>query len=203
MFAKSTMNVSVDAQIAKGASMNPANTEYAQSVRLGKMADQNSNAKWDLTSYLTSLGMSQEKAEAWIKARVDARSFKTNESDEVGSIQDDVWKLNMRIDERRGDAGLRVSELNPQLQDIRELRQQHLRSRMSGFRKIAAILWFYSFAIWMYVIAFQIVQPKSVFWPLAVWLPRWVRLDYFGEAGFIASFGFALIWAKLSLQVKP
>ena len=58
------------------------------------------------------------------------------------------------------------------------------------------VLWGYSFAIWIYVTSFQIAHPESVLWHLAVWLP-WLRLDYFGEAGFIASFAFALAWVKL------
>ena len=54
----------------------------------------------------------------------------------------------------------------------------------------------FSFVIWAYVIGFQMAHPESVYWKLAVWLP-WIRMDYFGEAGFIASFAFALAWVKL------
>jgi hypothetical protein len=54
----------------------------------------------------------------------------------------------------------------------------------------------FSFAISAYVISFQIAHPESVYWQLALWLP-WIRLDCFGEAGFIASFVFALACVKL------
>lgn len=60
---------------------------------------------------------------------------------------------------------------------------------------IIAVLWFYSLAIWIYVVAFQIANPVSLYWPVAWWLP--IRMDYFGEAGFITSFTLAIIWAKL------
>jgi len=32
-------------------------------------------------------------------------------------------------------------------------------------------------------------DPGSMYWPVALWLP--IRMDYFGEAGFIVSFIFA------------
>ena len=167
------------------------------------MADQNSINKWDLTGYLTSIGMSREEAEAWVKARGDGRSFRANVSDGFGDVLDDVWEGNMqRFDPSSKQGRLGLTEPIQQLRSMEELRQQHLRSRVVEWRMIVAILWFYSFAIWMYVIAFQIAVPESVYWPLAVWLPRWVRMDYVGEAGFIASFTFALIWTKLSLLVK-
>jgi len=43
----------------------------------------------------------------------------------------------------------------------------------------------FGFACWVYVVAFQIFCPDSVYWNLAVWIP--IRLDYFGEAAFILS----------------
>lgn len=58
--------------------------------------------------------------------------------------------------------------------------------------KIRNLLWlccFYSFTIFVYVIAMQIADPASVYWPVAKWLP--IRMDFFGEAGFIISFIFA------------
>ena len=80
-----------------------------------------------------------------------------------------------------------------QLEELRRLRRERRREMC---RRISIVLCVFSFAIWTYVIGFQIVHPESVYWQLAVWLP-WVRLDYFGEAGFIASFAFALAWLKL------
>jgi len=52
----------------------------------------------------------------------------------------------------------------------------------------------YSFAVWVYVIAFQVVNPDSVYLGLAWWLP--IRLDYLGEAAFVLSFVFALLWQR-------
>jgi len=184
--------------------MNPVNTECAQSVRLSRMAKQESIANWDLIHYLFSIGMTREETAAWLKAREDARSFRTNESDRLGAVLDQVWRGNSQIfDPSRKQERLGLTEPVQRIQSMGDLRQGYLRSRVAWWRMIAAILWFYSFMIWMYVIAFQIAQPESVYWSLAVWLPRWVRLDYLGETGFFASFAFALIWAKLSLLVKP
>jgi hypothetical protein len=82
------------------------------------------------------------------------------------------------------------------LGSFEELRQLERGKQLAVWRRTALVLWGYSFAIWLYVTGFQIVHPESVLWQLAVWLP-WIRLDYFGEAGFIASFAFALAWIKL------
>ena len=82
------------------------------------------------------------------------------------------------------------------LRNFEELRQLHREKQRAAWRRTAMVLCGFSFAIWMYVISFQIAHPESVYWQLAVWLP-WLRLDYFGEAGFIVSFAFALAWAKL------
>ena len=62
-------------------------------------------------------------------------------------------------------------------------RSELRRSRSKGLLLVA---WGYSFAIWLYVIAMQLLDPKSIYWPLATWLP--IRLDYFGEAAFAFSF---------------
>ena len=47
---------------------------------------------------------------------------------------------------------------------------------------------FYSLLVWLYVIVFQYVNPNSVYWGLAWWLP--IRMDYLAETAFIASFIF-------------
>ena len=60
-----------------------------------------------------------------------------------------------------------------------ELRHSHLR----GFLFVA---WGYAFAVWLYVVAMQLFYPKSLYWPIATWLP--IRLDYLGEAAFLFSF---------------
>ncbi len=134
--------------------------------------------------------MSKEEAEAWIKARGKGDPFKADYSDGLGSHLDKVWN--------RSSAGLihsNVSKATGQLRPINELRQQHFLNRIATLRNFVAVLWAYSFAIWIYVIAFQFMNPRSVYWSLAVWLP--IRLDYFGEAGFLASFVFAILWVKL------
>jgi hypothetical protein len=61
-------------------------------------------------------------------------------------------------------------------------------------RYVWKVLCIYSFAVWVYVVAFQVANPDSVYWGLAWWLP--VRLDYLGEAAFVLSFVFALLWQR-------
>ena len=62
-------------------------------------------------------------------------------------------------------------------------------------RNVWKVLWGYSFIIWVYVVAFQIVNPESPYWNLAWWLP-WLRLDYLSEAAFVLSFLFAFLWQR-------
>ena len=50
----------------------------------------------------------------------------------------------------------------------------------------------YSFAVWVYGVTFQFVNPDSVYWGLAWLLP--IRLDYVTEAAFVLSFVSALLW---------
>jgi hypothetical protein len=148
------------------------------------------NNQWDLTNYLISLGMSKEEAEAWIKARGKGDPFKADYSDGLGGHLDKVWDRSL--------AGLihsNVSKATGQLRPINELRKQQFLNRFATLRNLVAVLWVYSFAVWVYVIAFQFSNPNSVYWPLATWFP--MRLDYFGELGFLASFVLAIIWVKL------
>jgi hypothetical protein len=56
-------------------------------------------------------------------------------------------------------------------------------------RNLLWLCWFYSFTVFVYVIGMQMLNPGSVYWPVAVWLP--IRMDFFGEAGFILSIIFA------------
>jgi len=148
------------------------------------------DSEWDMTKYLISLGMSKAEAEAWIKARQKGDAFKMDYSDGLGSHLDKVWDRSLT-----GLIHSNVSKATGQLRPIGELREQHLLSRFATLRNLVAVLWAYSFAVWIYVIAFQFANPGSVYWPLATWLP--IRLDYFGEAGFLTSFLFAIIWVKL------
>lgn len=149
------------------------------------MVNRNLTNHWHLTDYLMSLGMNRNDAMTWIRARQEGRSFKTGASDALGSHLDKVWKREMR-----------ESKLLKQLKDTGEIRQEHQRNRLVTCRIIFGALCIYGFLCWMYVIVFQMVNPDSVLWPLAVWLP-WLRMDYFGETGIIASFFFGILWAKL------
>jgi hypothetical protein len=148
------------------------------------------NNQWDLTNYLISLGMSKEEAEAWIKARRKGDTFKADYSDGIGGHLDKMWRRSLE-----DLIQPTMSRATGQLRPIGELREQHLLSRFATLRNLVAVLWVYSFAVWVYVIAFQFSNPNSVYWPLAIWFP--MRLDYFGEAGFLASFVLAIIWVKL------
>ncbi len=72
-------------------------------------------------------------------------------------------------------------------------RADRRRYRVKG---LLLIVWGYAFAVWLYVIAMQLVYPNSLYWPVATWLP--IRLDYFGEAAFVFSFvvSIAVIWTQ-------
>jgi hypothetical protein len=56
-------------------------------------------------------------------------------------------------------------------------------------RRLALLLWGYTFTVWAYVIAMQLRYPDSVYWPFATWLP--IRMDYLGEVAFVFSFTLA------------
>jgi len=57
-----------------------------------------------------------------------------------------------------------------------------LKTSSNKLRRVDIVLWGYSFAVWLYVIAMQLRYPESPYWPFAVWIP--VRLDYLGEVAF-------------------
>ena len=138
------------------------------------MKDSSLTDHWHLTDHLTSMGMSKKEAEAWIEARRKGQSFKANSSDGVRDHLDNVWKRNTQ-----------ESKALSQLKNT------------GNTRMIFAALCICGSLCWMYVIVLVLVNPGSVYWPLAAWLPKWVRMDYFGEAGFFASFLFGILWAKL------
>ena len=66
-------------------------------------------------------------------------------------------------------------------------------TRTHLIRRICFVIWGYSFALWLYTIAYQLRYPYSIYDVLAWWLP--IRMDYIGEAAFAASFIFAVIMA--------
>jgi hypothetical protein len=65
-----------------------------------------------------------------------------------------------------------------------------LKTSSNKLRRVSIVLWGYSVAVWVYVIAMQLRYPESPHWPFAVWIP--VRLDYLGELAFFLSFIFGL-----------
>ena len=58
-------------------------------------------------------------------------------------------------------------------------------------RRLCFVLWGYCFAVWLYVIAYQLKYPDAICQLLVSWLP--IRMDYMGEAAFVLSFIFAVI----------
>jgi hypothetical protein len=139
--------------------------------------------EWDLIGYLVSLGLSRKEAVAWARAREEDQPFRADWSDGVGHHLDKIWN---RIDARPNMTTGQVPINNE---------TGISRGRLAS-RSLVAILWASSFAIWIYVVGNQFTDWRSLYLPVAWWLP--IRLDYFGELGFIFSFVFALLWVKLS-----
>jgi len=67
------------------------------------------------------------------------------------------------------------------------------KSHASLIRRVCFVISCYGFAVWLYVIAYQLSFPQGVYGPFALWLP--IRMDYVGEAAFTLSFISALITA--------
>jgi len=149
------------------------------------MDELDSTNRWHLTDFFISLGMNRDDVRAWLRDRRQGRSFKADSSDSVGEHLDRVWKR------------MQASEALQQLKRPGETQQGVQRDRLGMWRRIFAVLSIYGCLCWMYVIVFQMVNLESPYWPLAVWLPAWVRMDYFGETSFLLSFVFAILWAKL------
>lgn len=139
--------------------------------------------EWDLKRYLVSLGLSRKEASAWVDARQENQSLKVDRSDALGEHLDRVWKR----------SSVRTNMATGQIPISAKYRSSQ--GRLAMGRMMVTILWAYSFAIWVYVVAFQIANPMSPYWPVALWLP--IRMDYFGEIAFMLSFVFALVWLKL------
>jgi len=68
--------------------------------------------------------------------------------------------------------------------------------RRSQLKGLILVAWGYAFAVWLYVVAMQLLNPESLYWPIATWLP--IRLDYFGEAAFVFSFIMAIAVTMLN-----
>jgi len=128
--------------------------------------------RWDLAQHLHKLGMGPEEAEAWIKARKEGRPLKTDWSDGIGHHLDKVWNRNVHI----GPVQIRRKTL-------------------------IAILWAYSFTVWVYVTVFQMVNPESFNWPFVVWLP-WLKMSYLGGAALVSSLMLAALWFAVEKSTK-
>ena len=146
------------------------------------MSSQVKSEEWDLIGYLVSLGFSRKEAVSWARARSGDRPFKGDWSDAVGEHMDKVWSR------RDVKASMTTGQIPISIDSRYSVGQ-------SSIKRLIGILWVYSFAIWIYVIVFQMAVPNSLYWNVAWWLP--IRMDYFGEIGFIFSLIFALIWIKL------
>ena len=59
--------------------------------------DQKPGERWDLAEFLTSLGMSEEEAKAWIEARKKGRSLKKESSDTFGERLDKILERNKDV----------------------------------------------------------------------------------------------------------
>jgi hypothetical protein len=148
---------------------------HTQHVQLGVKSD-----RWDLTRYLVSMGMSEKEAEIWIQARKEGKSFTTNSVDGSGGHLDNLWRRNQKS-VKSASTG--------------QLRMMGGLGRVISLRMILMIFWAFSISAWMYVVALQIMQPNLIYAQIA-WLS--IRTDYFGEAAFIASFAFAVLWMKIT-----
>jgi len=137
--------------------------------------------EWDLKKYLASLGLSRKEAETWVGARQENKPLKVDHSDTLGEHLDRIWTRSS------GKANMTTGQ-------IPISRKYELSQRLAS-RMMITILWAFSVAIWIYVVAYQIANPTSPYWLVASWLP--IRMDYFGEIAFMFSFVFAIGWAKL------
>jgi len=139
--------------------------------------------EWDLKKYLVSLGLSQDEAETWVDARQENQPLKVDSSDALGEHLDRIWTRSS------GRANMGTGQI--------PLSRKYgfSQCRLASRAMMITILWAFSVAIWVYVVAFQIVNPMSPYWLVASWLP--IRMDYFGEIAFMFSFVFAIAWVKL------
>jgi len=65
-------------------------------------------------------------------------------------------------------------------------RAQKAQLRHSQTKKLLLILAGQALAVWVYLVAIQLLHPDWIYGPFAQWFP--LRMDYVGEAAFFASF---------------
>ncbi len=126
------------------------------------------------------------------------------ESDELYRPYDTLKAIGFSTDDAKSFLGGIENEVASQIKaepkSEPELAVKHSTQRAERRRyrvkALLLIVWGYAFAVWLYVIAIQLVYPNSLYWPVATWLP--IRLDYFGESAFFFSFivSIAVIWTQ-------
>jgi len=119
---------------------------------------------------------------------------KESESDELYRPYDTLTSIGFTKEEAKSFlAGIENAFdsrtiMAPKSEPDRVLRYRAERAQLtrSRFKGLLLVVWGYAFAVWLYVVSMQLFYPKSLYWPVATWLP--IRLDYFGEAAFVFSF---------------
>ena len=59
--------------------------------------NEKSPERWNLNEFLTSIGMSDNEAEAWIEARKKGRPLKREDSDAIGERLDNILQRNSKV----------------------------------------------------------------------------------------------------------
>jgi hypothetical protein len=96
-----------------------------------------------------------------------------------------------------------ATQLPPELRKPPEIeikfRAQKSEARRLRLKHLLLIGWGYAFAVWLYVITIQFLHPTWIYVPFVTWLP--IRMDYIGEAAFVASF--IIITAVTMWSTRP
>jgi hypothetical protein len=116
------------------------------------------------------------------------------ESDELYRPYDTLKAIGFSTDDAKSflggieDAAASQIKAEPKREPdtVAKYNEQRSERRHSRVKGLLLIVWGYAVAVWLYVIAMQLVYPDSLYWPVATWLP--IRLDYFGESAFFFSF---------------
>ena len=130
------------------------------------------------------------------------------ESDELYRPYDTLKAIGFSTDDAKSFLGRIENEAASQIkaepksepETVVKYRTQHSERRHSRLTGFLVVVCGFAFAVWLYVIAMQLFYPKSIYWPLATWLP--IRLDYVGEAAFVFSLFTALAVAMLNARMR-
>ena len=124
------------------------------------------------------------------------------ESDELYRPYDTLKAIGFSTDDAKSFLGRieneAASQIKPEPKSEPDIMVKHSTQRAERRRYrvkgLLLIVWGYAVAVWLYVIAMQLVYPGALYWAVATWLP--IRLDYFGESAFFFSFivSIAIIW---------